>query len=868
MKKNPTTRVVLALCTFAYVVALSPIAQAQAPVKTNTPTATDQMYALRAKGMKALASGFFPAATRFFQDYRKATGQKDPDFADASILLARALIRGGRPQEAQQALDLHAKHSQGLSDPYFKNALTLCRASTLLALGKYQQSIAEAAKALNVTPPANPEQRLLALEVTSSAYVRLKKWQEAEATLLGLLAQNPSENQALKAQTNLLKIYLATKQNAKLDGLIVQIGKSYKNAPELLLKRYRVLVELAQSNVDTAYEVYGTFANDRPLHPDADWYFMTSQLATTLLRSGKNAEAVIVLGHAQKLALNEDDRTQCILLTAEAQIKMKKDTLAIYTLETFRKEYPNRLEVVPVMLKLAELLRSAKKLELAIAYFNQIAENVKAAVGFRYRASIECGWCQRDSDRFDQAAKTFLQAETLGTTAQQKAEAVSLVGDTLYQVSNFTEAAVQYGHLADAYPKTSLAIKGRQLQARSLYRAKLYKEAVASYERFLADFPSSAFAPEALLEMGVSIHKSATDVKGHERALGTLRRFVAKYPTSPLAPQALLEGAGAACGAERIPDAIDALTRLIDGYADSARYPTALYERAKLNFRRADYDQAIVDCNRFVEKYPLLPLTVDVLMWLGDHYANLENYEESKAAYQRVVNTHPQSEFVPDALYEAAACAYHLNVPETAVSLIQQLRTLETPKPSDLVLAKAELLHGDILATTGDFRKAANHFGRARELAGDMSQGIAALGRQGEMLYALAATDQNYLSEAIVCFSKVRELAPPQSPLWEASTYRLAKAYEKQGLTDDAVTKYLDIIYQYEDDISKERLRDWFYFARSGYDAARLLETAGGVSNVRMAARIYERLVRAKIPTADDAAKKAAEIRNTHGLKN
>ena len=80
-----------------------------------------------------------------------------------------------------------------------------------------------------------------------------------------------------------------------------------------------------------------------------------------------------------------------------------------------------------------------------------------------------------------------------------------------------------------------------------------------------------------------------------------------------------------------------------------------------------------------------------------------------------------------------------------------------------------------------------------------------------------------------------------------------------------AIKEYLGVVYQYDMDLKAGRVRDWYYFARAGYDAARLLVLA---DRFLEAARLYERLAAAKIPTAGEALAKAREIRNAHNLND
>ena len=60
------------------------------------------------------------------------------------------------------------------------------------------------------------------------------------------------------------------------------------------------------------------------------------------------------------------------------------------------------------------------------------------------------------------------------------------------------------------------------------------------------------------------------------------------------------------------------------------------------------------------------------------------------------------------------------------------------------------------------------------------------------------------------------------------------------------------------------RVRDWFYLARAGFDAANLLVAAE--RNLE-AARLYDRLAAARLPLSTEAAAKARELRTAHGLE-
>jgi hypothetical protein len=213
-----------------------------------------------------------------------------------------------------------------------------------------------------------------------------------------------------------------------------------------------------------------------------------------------------------------------------------------------------------------------------------------------------------------------------------------------------------------------------------------------------------------------------------------------------------------------------------------------------------------------------------------------------------------------------ALCSYRLEHLGTADILLDELLALDNPKPKADVLARAELLYGDSLSKQDQYEKAIPHFAHARDLGGDTRLGLAAEGRRGDMLYALASADKARLEEATQCFVALTEGRNTPADLWELAMYRLAKCYELAANNDLALKSYLAIFYQYEQDRKQGRRRDYLYLGRSIYDATRLLEISGRKTDLTTAATLYEYLADLELPTAEDARRRARQIRERHDL--
>ncbi len=836
--------------------------QPEATTTTKPAAPAPDIYVYRQKGMRAMGDGFYDPAARFFMHYREAVQFKEPQFADATVLLVRAYLHQNKADAAQEALDYHQQQSKNLQDATYKEALQYWQGAVLLAQGKWQT----AAKTVEELAQSSrtPEYRNRALELLGDAYIRLQEWDAAEKALQQLLQQFPNAENAVRAHFGLIKVFLATGKTEKTNAIIKTIHEKYTDAPALLLKLYQVLLYLQEDQLDDAYQLYRTIDAERPQSANNDWWTAAAQLSSTLLAAERYEDALTILPQVTVFAVNEDDRVQSFLQTAEAQIALEKVELAINTLETFRKNYPDRNEVVPVLLKLAELLRETGSHIAASEYFQKVAENEQAEKDFRYRAAVSRAWCFREAGQPKPAIQAFAAAaalaKDLSLPVAKQAEPLTLAGDTAFLIQNYTDAASYYSTVADNFADSAFAEKARLHQARAHAESKEFDTAATIYAQFLQEFPQSELQAAAQLEHGIALKDGGEFAAARE----VLQKFNERFPEHPQVPRALMAAAQAARLENDVNAAIKALSTVITKHNKSDLYPHAIYQRANLYFRTARYQEAVADAKIFLEEFPLLPMATDVFMWLGDHYANAQELERSEEYFLKLITTHPRSEQAPTALYEAAKSAYHRDDLTRAALLIEEFhRSYADANPK--VRAQAHILQGDIFAKQGDFKGGIQEFTAVQQLVPDTSLGFAALGRLGEMHYTLGVeqSDNEQLQKAAEIFKRILSAAGVSADVKEKARYRLAKTFEKIGNEEAAIEQYIDLIYQYDLDQQENKVRDWYYFIRSGYDVAKLFLLN---ERYRDAARIYEHLAQAGVPTADDMLAKAREIRKNHNM--
>lgn len=816
-------------------------------------------YLLREKGMRALDDHIPAAAERFFFEYREAAGFEEPDFADATILLARARLQNREPEKAREALSHHAEKTPGVTDPYYLQGLRYWRGKTAFELGEWQE-------ALKTVQPlaeahADSEFRPQALELAGAACVAMAQFARAQEFLQALLQEFPDSESAREARISLVRAYLADERTELAAGLLDTLAGDAEGAVSTRARLYSVLVALQQNDPPKAYELYQVMQTEAPDSAEGDWWLVLSHLTTRLMEADMYEQALQVAPRAIAVAPDKQKRAEAQLRHARCLIELEQVELAINALKAFRKEHPDSATAIPVQFHLARLLRKTGNPLAAAEYFQAVVGTEDASPELRYRAAYQRGWCFQDAGDYRSAREAFSEAARLGRTQKQQAEAFLLAGDAAFQLEDYTKASLSYQAVADNFPGTEFAERARFRQASARMNAELYGNAAVVYKQFIDEFPNSELRQQAWLERGIALKRAGET----EAAIDVLVRFAEQFPESDDRARALLEAALASATLGQSDSALALLGRVIEEGGSATARAHALYQRTRIRFAEADYDNAIHDAWKFLEDYAHLPMAADVYFWLGDHYANHGELAESEKYFRELYTKQPESELAPEALYEAAHIRFQEDNLDGTLELLQELRR-QFPEARPRLLARVELLHGDVLAERGAFNEALPHFRQANSLVPETETGLAALGRAGDMLMATAGPDAEAasLEKALEYFESVASAQNASPALREKAVYRKAKAYEKMGNLDSAVAEYQDIVYGYDIDLKDGKVRDWFYFLRAGVDAARLLTLQ---DKNRQAARILERVASSGIPIPEEVAAKARQIRESHGLE-
>ncbi len=821
----------------------------------------DPGYEYRQKGMRALGDGIYESAARFFSAYRLRSEGNEPDFTDAAILLLRTHLMRGDLEGARETVDYYEDHTKGLDEDeeYYRRNLWFWRAVLLVQEEAYEDALVMITRLLeNELYPELQEQVYL---LAGDAHARLGQWEDARETLLEFLEEFPDSDFRERAAVNLARTAVAQEEYEEAE---VQLDKAEAEAGEegeTLVNLHRLLLHLAQGEMDKALDFYAEIKDDAPSGYEPNWWLVFSRFSRTLFEAEKWEEAPPILAKTRDLAPDKKRRAEIAILQIETEFALGREDEAVELLTAFIEEFPEHPQVFTARFKLAELLKNQEKTEAAEEHWQAIIEAEKASPELRYRSIVELGSWRMENEDYEEAREVFIRAEELSIEDSQRANALALAGEAAEAAGDYLAAAYHYGLIADELPDTDQAAEARLLEAQALAEANRKEKAAEVFSRFLEEYPEHEKVPEARLGKAYTLREAGAI----EESIAAFEEFAEEHSEHEKVPSALMEIYKLVRDRGELAHALEVLNLLCTDYSESDLETEAMYHRVYVAFQVGDYDLAVTESERFIEEFGDRILTADVLLWLADHYANQTEPARAEEYYREVFSRFPDSDQALAALYEAAAAAFSRDKSSDEVlRLLSRLeeRIGEENGRADEIKGRAAFLHGDAFSARGQYEEAMEWFEQAGEAVEQKELRAAAKGRVADMLFAMDAEGSDEQAAAIYKELLAGNELNPR--LKENISYRLARTLYQLDEIDEALDLYLGIVYTYDMEIRTGRVRDWYYFARAAYEAAEILIAK---ERYEAAARLYERIYRSRIPAAEEARERARQLREAYGLE-
>ncbi|PWH82928.1 tetratricopeptide repeat protein [Brumimicrobium oceani] len=316
---------------------------------------------------------------------------------------------------------------------------------------------------------------------------------------------------------------------------------------------------------------------------------------------------------------------------------------------------------------------------------------------------------QEDWTQAIQAFRTFTQLNDI-QNENKLADAFARIGDCYYtkEDPDFQKSAMNY-EKALSY---KIAKKDHYLYSLS----KVYKlipgkraEQISTLNRILKDFPKSSFVIPAKFDIAMSYKNGGN----YDNALINFEHIVNNYPDNILVKDALIEIADIKFKQEKYQESESYFRRvlseftlddptckratqgIVDVYRATRRqdkivglskeYACAdiseddeeifFYETASELYVNENYDEAIPELNKYLNRYPNGRFTVQLLSYLADIYYQRSEEELAITYYENIINR-PNSAFTEEALVRTSKLLYNNEEYSRALPHYEKLESL------------------------------------------------------------------------------------------------------------------------------------------------------------------------------------------------
>ncbi|HWM24587.1 MAG TPA: tetratricopeptide repeat protein [Chthoniobacterales bacterium] len=468
---------------------------------------------------------------------------------------------------------------------------------------------------------------------------------------------------------------------------------------------------------------------------------------------------------------------------------------------------------------------------------------------------LEFAQLELENRRFDEALAILEDAQALRAGPAVADRINFLIGRTRYGARQFEAAAQTFERVAHTSPRAA---------ADSFFNASLAWLQLSDHARFQADFQELGQAGGNDEARGdLSLEEGLIQAaQGNKKAKETLQAFLQAFPQHPRLSEAWV--ALAELAFHSVPANLEAARKNLAS-AREAEPNAAANERADYLIiwiedatPNAEAARVIEVANHFLQKYPGSPLVSDVRMKLAETYYRQQDFPNAQTQFQILAQENPRAGFAEKALFFAAKAAMQSM---GAQSLDRALVLLdEVVKKNGELKWPARIEQAVIERKLGKPQDAATLYDEVLQGAAKPEEKREALCGKGDILYEAGPADRASYPRAIEIYDQLASQADAPLHWRNQALFKKGICLEKLDDRANALATFYKII---EDESRPDREREFFWYYKAGFNAARLLEED---SKWQPAAIVYQKLASAGGARSDEAKSRLSRLRLEHFL--
>jgi len=496
-------------------------------------------------------------------------------------------------------------------------------------------------------------------------------------------------------------------------------------------------------------------------------------------------------------------------------------------------------------------LRAGRRSNALEEFRSLVSGSVKLPVladGYMEFAQLEI-----EDERFDEALAVLEAASSLQPTAAQATKLKWLAAEVNYRAKRFETAARNFEVVAHSSAAFDAA----------LFNASLGWLQVGDSSRFLSDFqelnrrvPDKEARAELLLEQG-----SMQAAHGDQNAVSSLQNFVHDFPDNKRLSEAWVTLAELAFHASppRLEEARADLSRAMESAPTAAALERGDYLNIWIEDSGTSDDAKIVSlANQFLQKHATSRFVPEVRMKLAEAYYRRQDFANAQTQFELLSQQDPNGALAEKALFfaaESAMASMGTDSLDHALALFDEVvrknGELKWAARNEQAVIERKLgKTQDALVLYDEVLKANARPGEKRE----------ALCGKGDIYFEMGPADSGNYKRAIEQYDQLIS-DPDAPPHWRhQALFKKGVCLEKMADRSGALGIFYRVL---ENEQRPDRPREFFWFYKAGFNAARLLEDEAKWNS---AAVIYQKLAAAGGTRSDEAKARLAQLRLEHFL--
>ncbi len=742
--------------------------------------------------------------------------------AQAEVLQARALYQLGRSDAALAALSLPPEQV-----PANEQAETLFwQAESLLDLGRWPEA-EQKYRALLALKDAvgHADEANLGL-----AWALFKQGKEVEATTLiqGLIKNKSGTAPGLQAQLLLAKIELTKKQVAEaIKGLEALLAA--KPEPGVAFETEYWLGEAftANNQPDKAADAYRKVTDDPKAFPKSRVAQAYLGLGRAEHALGQDDQAMLAYEQTYRLTENETTRLDAFRSYLESARAGKQLPEAIEKLQEFAKTSDQSAPAA--LFAIGSVLAEDGQNDKAIGILESLLVAYSTSPWVP-SANDQLGQLYARTGKPDLAIKALQSCIDANTDPALVRSARFQLGYVLLQqTKDYAGAAAQFSQISDGTDASAEdAAYNFLLTQAYLGKSDIFVKAEADFEK---RFPKSAHDSQiALAEGRLFANLGKTDI-----AKSVYQNAIARGGTGPDQLELLNDLSDVQYQTNDLEGTLVTCQMIVnqfphDALAAQQRGVLVSYELKKLN--EDQVEQALI---ALAQQYAKEPSAPEAYFQLGEFYAYRQDYVKAQDAFQQLTTNYPNSSYADTASFYAGRAAFAHQDYSAALALFQKVPDASPFKTEALLwegrvyqqqlnFSQAETLYDGVLTT----EKTGPRFVEASLL-------------KGQCLFEFGANDPSNYNLALDAFDRIVKSKEGTIAERNEADVRAAKCLEMMGREDDAMGRYLDVLYGRAagDDNNSPTPPEFSWQIKAGWEAGRIREKK---KDWRGAIEIYQRL--------------------------